>query len=62
MRSILAIAVIGGFTTLSGAALACGNHGASASVTAPVATVDATKTPMTKIPTDTATKTTKPSG
>lgn len=62
MRSILTAAVIGGFMALSGVALACGNHDASASIIAPATTVDATQAPMTKIPTGTATKTTKPSG
>lgn len=61
MRSILTVAVIGGFMALSGTAFACGNHDASASVIAP-ATADATKAPMTKIQTGTTTKTTKPSG
>lgn len=61
MRSILTIAVIGGFVTVSGVAFACGNHDASTSVIAP-ATADATKASMTKIQTGTTTKTTKPSG
>lgn len=62
VRSILTIAVIGGLTVLSGAALACAKHDAAASIIAPETTADATKTPVTKIPTGTATKTTKPSG
>ena len=62
MRSILTIAVIGGFITLSGAAFACGSHGTSAAVVAPRTAADAVKAPMTKTPTYTTTKTTKPSG
>lgn len=62
MRSILTITVFAGFMTLSGAALACGNHDVSTSTTAPVPVADGTKAPMTKTQTGTATKTTKPSG